>query len=88
MGMFDELRCRATLPDDGDTDTEFQTKSMDCRLDTYIITSDGRLTKKEYDQEDESAEPCDYTGQIDFYRGSRDYRAVFVDGRLVALRKL
>lgn len=85
MGMFDEVRCYATLPDEGDTSTTFQTKSLDCELATYIITSDGRLTKREHDAD--STEPSDFTGQIDFYSGPRSYRAAFVAGRLAAIIK-
>ena len=49
MGMFDYVKCYATLPDDSPTGEECQSKSMDCRMDLYIITSDGRLTMREYD---------------------------------------
>jgi hypothetical protein len=80
--MFDEVRCYATLPDDGEP-ADFQSKSMDCTMATYIITTDGRLTKREW--EETSAEPCDHTGEIEFYAGSRCYRAVFVAGRLAAI---
>ena len=48
MGMFDELICEYPLPD-GDVDKDvqeaiFQTKSLDCAMDRYTITKDGRLT--------------------------------------------
>lgn len=43
MGMFDELKCEAPLPDDAVQEKTFQTKSLNCVLDRYTITQDGRL---------------------------------------------
>ena len=43
MGMFDELHCEFPLPDAVVQNKEFQTKSFECLLDRYTITSDGRL---------------------------------------------
>lgn len=46
MGMFDDIRCDAELPEIGpDPGTRcFQTKDRECLLDKYVITADGRLT--------------------------------------------
>src|SRR5438874_813733 len=42
--MFDYLRCDAPLPDDRMApDTMFQTKSLQCSLDQFTITREGRL---------------------------------------------
>jgi hypothetical protein len=47
MGMFDELTCEHPLPDENvDKEVQealFQTKSLDCTMDRYTITKDGRL---------------------------------------------
>lgn len=51
MGMFDTLICEAPLPDGAEIepyddrydDGAFQTKDLDCGLNTYRITADGRL---------------------------------------------
>lgn len=42
MGMFDNVICKHPLPDNY-TGEVFQTKDLDCGLDTYRITADGRL---------------------------------------------
>lgn len=43
MGMFDELRVEARLPDPEYQDRTWQTKSLDCCLINYVITPAGRL---------------------------------------------
>lgn len=43
MGMFDELKCLYPLPDDEVQDQWFQTKNLECLMDRYTITKDGRL---------------------------------------------
>jgi hypothetical protein len=43
MGMFDELICEYPLPDSAVQNEVFQTKSLDCTMDRYTITKDGRL---------------------------------------------
>jgi hypothetical protein len=43
MGMFDELRCEAPLPRPEMQDRTFQTKDMNCVLEEYTITREGRL---------------------------------------------
>lgn len=43
MGMFDELICEYPLPDSQVQEETFQTKSLDCTMDRYTITKDGRL---------------------------------------------
>jgi hypothetical protein len=43
MGMYDSIRVEMALPDIGMVEDEFQTKDLDCALDHYRITADGRL---------------------------------------------
>ncbi len=43
MGMFDELKCEYPLPDADVQDRTFQTKSLECLMDRYTITREGRL---------------------------------------------
>ena len=44
MGMFDHIYCEYPLPDGFNTKgVEFQSKDLDCMLDYYTITADGRL---------------------------------------------
>lgn len=43
MGMFDDLKCEYPLPDADVQDRTFQTKSLECLMDRYTITREGRL---------------------------------------------
>ena len=45
MGLFDTIECDYPLPNPRHQDLEFQTKDLDCLLDRYSITRDGRLLK-------------------------------------------
>ena len=100
MGMFDTIRCLYPLPNYpaelGDKDPGFQTKSLDCGLDNYLITADGRLLVTSLPDEGESDynpvwDECFYTGEIRFYTsyGSEvprqwlEYIGYFQRGRLV-----
>jgi hypothetical protein len=43
MGLFDEIQCEYPLPDPAVQKEIFQTKRLDCSMDRYTITADGRL---------------------------------------------
>ena len=44
MGLFDEIRWDAALPEGHPPDSRlFQTKSLDPCLDHYVVTPEGRL---------------------------------------------
>jgi hypothetical protein len=45
MGMFDTLYCQYPLPNPRHQDLDFQTKDLECLLDTYTITQDGWLVQ-------------------------------------------
>lgn len=49
MGMFDYIRCEATLPDGWKPDGPLQTKDFDCDLVCHVITADGRLMLERID---------------------------------------
>lgn len=53
MGMFDTITCKYPLPDQPTIDC-WQTKSLDCTLDHYVIEPDGTLHHEDYDIEDQS----------------------------------
>jgi hypothetical protein len=88
MGMFDDIRCTAELPKVGpDPGTrDFQTKDLDCALDQYFITNDGRLFK--------GRELIAFHGMVEFHhfdiktRTYWSYEANFTDGRLVEIKPL
>ncbi len=54
MGMFDTIKCFIPLPC---PDVEYQSKSLDCMLDEYIIGSDGSFSNPHY------------FGDLVFYKG-------------------
>jgi|SRR3990167_1338368 len=101
MGMFDYIECEYPLPDGfiAESSNQFQTKDTpDQMLNTYVITEDGRLTKKD-------GTPVVYDGLIEFYASNisatgphgymtsddspayqADYRALFDGGKLLWIR--
>lgn len=90
MGMFDWIKCELELPDGASPDdfneeglSEFQTKDLDCFLETYTITSDGKL----YRHTEQGQTACQYTGELVFYSTDTNdvwhqYRGQFKDGKL------
>jgi hypothetical protein len=82
MGMYDEIRCDAPLPDGyKGTRARFQTKSFpDPGMQRYKITSTGKLI----DARGNDLEP---NGYVTFYTSDpdstwREYRARFLSGQL------
>jgi hypothetical protein len=70
MGMFDNVRCDVPLPDGYRAEGNvFQTKDLDCDMDTYVIRADGHLAKAtDYDD----GKPTDFRdiefhGWLNFY---------------------
>jgi hypothetical protein len=52
MGMFDEIRVEQILPDRTEqSSTWYQTKSLDCHLDKYVITANGELYRECWNHE-------------------------------------
>lgn len=45
MGLYDTIKCEYPLPDPLHQDLEFQTKDLECFMDHYTITRDGRLIR-------------------------------------------
>lgn len=50
MGMFDEVKFEYPFPDAELQSVFFQTKDLDCCMDLYIITKEGRLIFRKYEQ--------------------------------------
>lgn len=98
MGMFDYVRCEVPIKGILDsTKKEYQTKDMECLLDTYVITSYGVLLKYSRPVDyngDEVLEPEfmeEYTGTLNFsYYDIRMTRcqANFKEGRLTYIKVL
>lgn len=104
MGMFDYIRCEYPLPGNAPAyaqDAAFQSKDMECFLNQYTISLDGRLL----DSAGNEYEPG-FTGVVNFYasniiasgpgiytRNGEDayhleYTATFVDGRLSEIKEI
>lgn len=88
MGMFDEIRCAVHIDGCFDEDI-YQTKDLANDLNTYVITSYGRLLHVMECNNDgdyiELKEPIDqkYDGDLFFYDGNgNEYKAVFIGGQL------
>lgn len=45
MGLFDTVTCEYPLPDPAHQHLEFQTKDLECLMDHYTITRDGRFVR-------------------------------------------
>ena len=96
MGMYDELRCEAPLPDDGSAkgaSTRCQTKSFpNPSLSLHVITPVGRLIDAAgIDLEPDgyitfyTSEQATTTGTASLQRVWYDYRARFVNGNLESI---
>lgn len=93
--MFDNVRCEYPLPDGlVPIDQDFQTKSMDSVLDTYIITEKGALYVYEWSityntKKEQQPQFLSYTGNMNFYTSVGDkwheYNATFTDGLLIKI---
>jgi len=87
MGMFDTMRLdNIELPDLHRTDPldEYQSKSMDCNLDYYRVTSDGRLVVQDTDFMGEGVRfrSTTFSGSADVYNERRRMTLTFDCGRL------
>lgn len=98
MGMFDEIICDYPLPGDSPFFIEpghrFQTKDLDCCLDTYRITADGSFSDPDFtgDIEFYSSNWCAFEGGFIFTRKGEDYesvtfKATIVNGKVVKIER-
>lgn len=64
MGLFDTIYCNYPLPNIKSDiyEKDFQTKSLDCVLNTYTITEEGRLIHHTYRYEEVPEEEREYYG--------------------------
>jgi len=91
MGMFDWVKCEASLPD-GYSGLSFQTKDFNCDLATITITADGKLMHDGTQAWAPPIEPhrLDFHGDFHFYDygkdGNHSYIARFTEGVLTRIR--
>src|SRR5579875_1775245 len=105
MGLFDDIHCDYPLPGNPPAfvakQPDFQTKDLDCCMEHFTITTDGKL-RRDSGPDDMG----DFTGTVEFYtsnivasgpgvytRNGEDaesvgYRAVFVHGRVIELTEM
>lgn len=105
MGMFDYISCEYPLPVSTTDDVrkhKYQTKSLDCELNIYTITEDGRLLKREFDEDAPTSEETwkeldKYIGEVVFYGWPEkksnpkrwlEFSAYFVHGKLAEFHLL
>ncbi len=69
MGMFDNLNVEAPLPDPEYQERTFQTKSLECSLSDYTITSEDRLVLRAVEWEATPEEEMPYYGTPEWERG-------------------
>ena len=91
MGMFDDVRCRYPLPDPAHNGLNFQTKDTPSQsLDTYLISAEGRLFRREWVE-------VDFHGDLRFYAFADrhdtnsewiEYVALFTDGQLTRVERV
>ncbi len=99
MGMFDYIKIEDQIdlpkPENFEfDDLEFQTKSLDCTMNTYIIANDRFLYKENTFQENSKRTKVEFHGTIDFGSYEQtdlvdhilDYRAKFTDGTLTEIK--
>ncbi len=81
MGLFDYIHCEYPLPNGGDSQREFQTKSIGYSyMNIYKICSEGKLWKKE---KEAWFEILAYRGEIIFGDLENDYSALFNKGKVI-----
>ena len=95
MGMFDTLICHYPLPNPADQGLVFQTKSLECCDDNYVIDEQGRLMLvSSEDSQPEIIEDIDqeiiFKTAIQHENGEHswlEYRACYTDGQLQWIRQ-
>ena len=97
MGLFDTIRCEYPLSVAGHQNLEFQTKGLDCGMERYTITPDGRLIRHSRGGMFAKG-PCrdiewPVHGDVEFYTSDSDrnwieYIARFTHGRVEWIRPL
>lgn len=70
MGMFDYIKCKYPLPGTKPhfvtSDSSFQTKDLECMMDSYEITEDGRIVQTSACWNETLADLSTFTGEINF----------------------
>jgi hypothetical protein len=95
MGLFDEIRWDAALPEGHPPDSRlFQTKSLDPCLEHYVVTPEGRLLLVgngfEDGEDSEKGIDVEFHGDMRLLSvdGDREYLARFTHGTLEWIRPL
>ena len=95
MGMFDDVEFRYRMPD-GYEGCGYQSKSLDCTRDEYVVTPDGRLHRR-YSSGflNEVRQPLGdltFDGELNIYTSElgtnvwHEYDLIFVQGSLREIR--
>jgi len=95
MGLFDDVKCEYPLPDREHQGREFQTKDLDCLMDHYTITREGRLIRHARTRRGGPSRDIEWPihGDIRIYDFDRErdeaieYIARFTHGRVEWIRR-
>ena len=63
MGMFDRIKCDFEIAEKEIQNNEFQTKDLECFLNDYLITKEGRLLLVS----DDGSTDLEFHGDLNFY---------------------
>lgn len=93
MGMFDDITFRYRMPDGFDGD-DYQSKDLDCSMDRYEVTPDGKLVRTySSGYPDDIPQPLGdvrHEGVLNIYtsvgRKWHEYDLVFKSGTLISIR--
>ena len=83
MGMFDTIIVKCNIPGHEDKH-EFQSKSLECLMDEYEITQDGKLVQVfESCTQDTTRTPLDdFSGDLEIHDGHISFICRFLRGQL------
>jgi len=93
MGMFDRIKCEFELAEKEFQNNEFQTKDLDCELNNYLITKEGRLILIS----DKGNTDLEFHGDLIFYdyianslnnKEWHEFKARFTEGKLQWIRRI
>ena len=94
MGMFDRIKCEFEIAEKEIQNNEFQTKDLQCFLNDYLITKEGRLLLISNDENTD----LEFHGDLNFYTNTGkhpkdedwqwySFKARFTEGQLQWIKR-
>jgi hypothetical protein len=86
MAMYDYVTFRYRMPN-GANGAKFATKDLECTMDQYKVTRQGRLVRvTTTDQDERPVGDLNYSGWLDIISASGHFRLEFMSGSLCAIQ--